>query len=245
MPRSPFPARRPPRRVVKDAFHATLGAVPLLTAGEEVELARRRDAGDGEALDRLIVANLRWAVRVATRHRHVHGGDQDDLEQAAIGGLMRAARKFDPDRGVRFSTYATWWIRQALARHAGEARLIHVPENPQARASEEAARARAIASIDEPNEHGSTPSELLADRGEAPEEAMRREEAAGVLAAAVRRLGPRDAEVLRRRYGLQGGEPETLKEVGDRLGLTRERVRQIEKRARERLARLLAPAVAN
>lgn len=244
MPRSPYPARRPPRRVVKDAFHATLGSTALLTAEEEVELARRRDAGDGEALDRLIVANLRWAVELATRFRHAHGGDQDDLEQDAIGGLVTAARRYDPDRGVRFTTYATWWIRQGLFNNAPAANVIRLPRDPKGRASDRALKAWRPASIDEPSESGSSHAEMLADRGEGPGEAMQRADVVALAAGAVGRLGPRDAEVVRRRFGLDGRPPETLEEVGDRLGLTRERVRQIQKRAMDRLAKLLAPAVA-
>jgi RNA polymerase primary sigma factor len=260
------------------------GRYPLLTAAEEVELAKRIERGDLQAKDRMINSNLRLVVSIAKKYQG-HGLSLLDLIQEGIIGLIRAVEKFDWRRGYKFSTYATWWIRQAVQRGvANKSRTIRIPvhiverEQKIARAereltlklerpptdeevartaklslkhvSEVRAAARAVASLDKPlGEEGDTAfGDIVAtDRSDVEEEVV-----VGLserlLRAAVAKLPEREQQVIKRRYGLDGDQdPKSLETIGREMGLTRERVRQIETQALERLARereiaALAPA---
>jgi RNA polymerase primary sigma factor len=260
------------------------GRYPLLTAAEEVELAKRIERGDRQAKDRMINSNLRLVVSIAKKYQG-HGLSLLDLIQEGIIGLIRAVEKFDWRRGYKFSTYATWWIRQAVQRGvANKSRTIRIPvhiverEQKIARAErelmlklerpptdEEVARtaklslkhvrevraaARAVASLDKPlGDEGDTAfGDIVAtDKSDVEEEVV-----VGLsehlLRAAVAKLPNREQHVIKRRYGLDGDQdPKSLETIGREMGLTRERVRQIETQALERLARereiaALAPA---
>ncbi len=245
----------------------------LLTAAEEVELAKRIERGDRQAKELMINSNLRLVVSIAKRYQG-HGLSLLDLIQEGIIGLIRAAEKFDHRRGFKFSTYATWWIRQAVQRGvANKSRTIRIPvhiverEQKIARAErllaprlgrvpseEEIAEesklplkqvrevrqaARAVASLDKPmgEDSGAAFGDLLPSEQAAVEEELEvslREEALG---RAVGQLPERERRVLTLRYGLAGHEPRSLEAIGRELGVTRERVRQIEAEALERLAR--------
>ncbi len=253
-------------------FMNEVGRYPLLTAQEEVELAKRIERGDKEAKDRMVNSNLRLVVSIAKKYQG-HGLSLLDLIQEGIIGLIRAVEKFDWRRGYKFSTYATWWIRQAVQRGvANKARTIRIPvhiverEQRISRAERELvaklereptdqevakaaklsvkqvrevrAAARAVASLDKPVGEGNGTSfgELFAGHGAEPEEEVNislREEA---LRGAVAQLPEREREVIRLRYGIEGTEPRSLEDIGRTLGLTRERVRQIESHALARLA---------
>ena len=253
-------------------FLNELARYPLLTAAQEVELAKRIERGDREAKERMINSNLRLVVSIAKRYQG-HGVPLLDLIQEGIIGLIRAVEKFDWRRGFKFSTYATWWIRQAVQRAvANKARTIRIPvhvlddarrigraEDRLAAAlgrppeDEEIARElgitleqvrkvreapRSVTSLDKRigEDEGADLYEIVP----APEEPAFFEELdipldAQALRAAVERLPERERDVVLLRYGLDG-DPVSLAEIGRRLGMTRERVRQIETEALERLS---------
>jgi len=242
-----------------------IGKVPLLTAAEEVSLAKRIERNDPTARAALIEANLRLVVSVAKRYAG-RGMAFLDLIQEGNLGLMRAVEKFDYRRGYKFSTYATWWIRQAITRAiADQARTIRVPVhmvetiNRLARVQRQLLqdlgreptvdelalelevtpqRVREIQKISQEPVSLETPvgedddselGDLIEDDGVAgPAEevsrTLRREELWDVLG----QLSERERKVLELRFGLRGEEPRTLEEVGQRFGVTRERIRQIE-----------------
>ena len=253
-------------------FMNEAGRYPLLTAAEEVELAKRIERGDMAAKNRMINSNLRLVVSIAKKYQG-HGLPLLDLVQEGVIGLIRATEKFDWRRGFKFSTYATWWIRQAVQRGvANKARTIRIPvhiverEQRIARAERELAAklerdpadaevakaaklsvkqvrevrdaARAVASLDKPvGDEGDTAfGDLFSGGQDEPEEELHlslREEA---LRHALAELPERERAVIQLRYGIDGGDPKSLEEIGRTLGLTRERVRQIESQALERLA---------
>ncbi|HEY7206791.1 MAG TPA: sigma-70 family RNA polymerase sigma factor [Gaiellaceae bacterium] len=264
----------------KDAFDAAgptqdplklylrqIGDGRLLTAAEERELAQRKDAGDEDAKRRLIECNLRLVMSI-TRNYTKAGVPLLDLIQEGNLGLMRAVEKFDWRMGYKLSTYATWWIRQAVTRAlADQGRTIRLPVHV-AEQERRVMRARRLLTqklnrepllreiakesgftekkvrdllelIEDPisleapvGEGESDYSDLIEDvNAEQPEETtaqgMRSEE----LAEAITRLNPRMRLVITRRFGLDGQPPQTLEQVGAELGITRERVRQLEARA--------------
>jgi RNA polymerase primary sigma factor len=246
---------------------------PLLTAAEEVELSKRIERGDLTAKERMINSNLRLVVSIAKKYQG-HGLSLLDLIQEGIIGLIRAVEKFDWRRGFKFSTYATWWIRQAVQRGvANKSRTIRIPvhiaerEQRLGRAEREltaklgrapsddelaaAAKlslkhlrevrqaARAVTSLDKPlgDDTDSSFGDVAATDHRTPEDEVNISLTEATLQRALAELPERDREVLQMRYGLDGDrEPHSLEEIGRRLGLTRERVRQIESRALEKLA---------
>jgi RNA polymerase primary sigma factor len=253
-------------------FLREAGRHTLLTAAQEVTLAKRIERGDLDAKQVMIQSNLRLVISIAKNYRN-QGLPFLDLIQEGTLGLIRAVEKFDWRRGFKFSTYATWWIRQAVARAlADKARTIRMPVHIVERlqkmnraertlwtmlgreptideiadeanltvqqVNEVRAAARASSSLDAPV--GDTDDAVLGDFVAAedllPEEKVELTLRSQALQAALGTLPERELEVVTLRYGLGGTEPKTLEEIGRRLGLTRERVRQIELDSLRRLA---------
>ncbi|TDF38309.1 RNA polymerase sigma factor RpoS [Alteromonadaceae bacterium M269] len=262
-----------------DATHLYLGEIgyaPLLTAEEEVYFARRALKGDEASRKRMIVSNLRLVVKIARRYNN-RGLALLDLVEEGNLGLIRAVEKFDPERGFRFSTYATWWIRQTIERAImNQTRTIRLPIhvvkelNVYLRASRELAQKldheptaeeiaeslgkpvsdvskmlrlnERITSVDTPigSDNDKALLDMIADeKGHGPEDDLQDKDLKVNIIDWLGDLNPKQREVLARRFGLLGYEPSTLEDVGAEIGLTRERVRQIQVEALRRLRDML------
>lgn len=261
------------------AYLRALARLPRLSPEEERELGRRINAGDPEALRRLVEGNLRFVVSYAKRYRGLGVPFLDLIHEGNLG-LMEAARRFDPDRNVKFITYAVWWVRQAIM-HAlsGQTRAFSLPQ----KLSGLAARfGRQVAELTDQLDRAPTTTEIAedldiseadvdalrliggsdvslsdhvgGDGGEADglelgdlieqatvppvEEELIHQAGVARVREAIDELDEKEREVVTLRFGLdRDGEPRTLQEVGDALGLSRERIRQIESRAKEKLRR--------
>ena len=263
--------------VTTDALQMFLNELrhyPLLSAREEVELAKRIERGDLDAKERLINSNLRLVVSLAKKYP-TYDLTLLDLIQEGIFGLVRAAEKFDWRKGYKFSTYATFWIRQAIQRGIeNRARTIRIPSHVGIRqrkiaaaerelkaklerdpTDEEVADAtglklthlqeareatRTVVSLDRPIGGGAdeeTPfGAILPAEGDTPDEEVAVSLERDAVRRAVAQLPDRQREVVRMRYGIDGSEPQRLSETGRALGISAERVRQIENDALRRLA---------
>jgi RNA polymerase primary sigma factor len=250
-----------------------IGKVPLLTTEEEMALARRKEAGDQEAAQRLMVANLRLVVSIAKKFVGKNLSLADLIQEGNIG-LMRAVEKFDPSKGYKFSTYATWWIRQAVTRAlADQSRTIRIPVHmvetinryqqvmrqliqdlgreplPEEIASEMGEDVEKIRNLIQISQDTVSLDTSVGDEDEdsvledfiedfknvSPDRAAALQLLREYVKEAIKDLLPREQKILEMRFGLSDGVSHTLEEVGEEFGVTRERIRQIEAKALEKV----------
>lgn len=252
-------------------YYREMGNFHLLTPEEEAALALKAKDGDAEAKNRLIECNLRLAVSIARRYQG-KGLSLEDLIQEANLGLMKAVDRYDYKKGFRFSTYATWWIRQSVTRAiADTGRMIRVPVHMNEKlitmkkmatiltdqlgrhpTDEELAEEcnmtldqlfamkkyeMNVASLETPvgEEEDATLGDFVKDESSGPEQIAIQNSLREAIDRLLSDFPARDRYVIERRFRLSGGEPMTLEEIGQELGVTRERVRQIEVKVIRRL----------
>ena len=254
-----------------------IGKVPLLSGEEEVELAKRKEKGDKEAEKKIIEANLRLVVSIAKKFAGAKGLSLLDLIQEGNIGLFRAVEKFEYRKGYKFSTYATWWIRQAITRAlADQSRTIRIPvhmvetinkfqqvqrtliqelgreplaEEIASEMGEDIEKVRYIIKISQDtisletsigdDEEDSTLEDIIEDvKNVTPDRAAALQLLRDYVKNIVAQLSPREQKILEMRFGLTDGVAHTLEEVGQEFEVTRERIRQIESKALEKIRKL-------
>lgn len=271
--KAPTPRKSASLQTPLETYLREINETALLSAKDEQELAKAIGEGDVRARDRMVRANLRLVVNIARGYTGKGLSLQDLIEEGNLG-LLRAVEGFDPRMGTRFSTYASYWIKQSIKRALiNSAKTIRIPaymvellskwRRATARLTEELGRTptpEEIARVlglqkkklpiikkairiynstpqTDQAEAGWSLGEIVMDeRLKTPEDELVEHDSLKHVMAMLQTMDPREAIVLRMRFGLHDFEPHTLKEIGERLGLTRERVRQIETEALSRLA---------
>lgn len=262
-------------RSVLSRYFSEIRAYPLLTKEQEQQLAHRVRTGDKDAFEHLVASNLSFVVKVASEYRNL-GLPLEDLLNEGNLGLIEAARRYDPEKGTKFITYAIWWIRKAILKALAEqVNLVRVPtyqmkKVKQVREAEHTLRkelgraperheisdrldttlkkvdqtlqvhSKEVSLDDTVGKEKKTPvSDYLIDQdSESPEENLIRREGTSLVGDALQHLSEQEQIVVRHRFGLDGCPILTLKEIGEQMGVSRERVRQIETQAKARLRRL-------
>jgi RNA polymerase sigma factor (sigma-70 family) len=245
----------PPRqkgryRGALSSYLSQIRRFPLLTASGERRLATRSMQGEEMAHHGLVQSNLRLVVRIA-RDYAGRGASIEDLISEGNIGLMEAARRFDPARGARFVTYASWWIRKyviaALNRHRAQA-SAPLPHDSQPSSPDAGAESRPylvlwrriLSFSDFAVQDDRTPAEIrIPSKEPVPEDRVQERQASEVLHDVLDLLGDRERAVVEAHYGLRGAPPQSLQAIADQMNCTREWVRQIEQRAIERARRIL------
>ena len=264
-----------PKRIDDDSLRIYLreiGKISLLTKEEEVELAKKIRKGDREALKHLVAANLRFVVKIAKAYQTEQAHLADLINEGNVG-LIKAAEKFDDRRGVRFISYAIWWIRQTILKSvASQYKIVRLPMSKARRVRK---IAKFVQKVRQAEEREPTweeiAKELNIEKGEilealqivrrdfsldlplfegqnspfsqiiestlypSPEELLFHESFRSEMKEALKQLSPREAKILSLYFGLDDQRPHTLEEIGKKIGLSRERIRQIKVRALERL----------
>jgi len=265
------------REIATDSLNAYIRDIAKfkpLSGDDEKVLGRRIQGGDQEAVKRLVEANLRFVVHYAKRYRGLGMSYMDLIHEGTLG-LMEAAKRFDPERNVKFISYAVWWVRQAIFHALSEhARVFRLPQKLSGQVSKlSAAREKLKSELERPPtiaelaERTALPpaevEQLLLAAGDdvslstavgddgglelgdtleqdtvpSVEVEMIRSSFERRIQGMVSGLDEKEREVIRMRFGLDGEEPKTLQEIGEAMGLSRERIRQIESRAKEKLRR--------
>ena len=251
-----------------DIYLKQISLVPLITVQEEIELAKKISQGDQQAREKMITANLRLVVKIAQDYAHIGLSILDLINEGNIG-LMKAVERFDPTKGGKLSTYASWWIKQSIKRAlANQSKTIRLPVHmvdrvsqirrksaelteqlgreptndelaeemniPVSRISHLKSVSKKPASLESSinNEDGSTLGDLVPDKNAvSPSESLQSKSLIGDVDQVLSTLEPREADIIRLRFGLEGRDPLTLEEVGSQIGITRERVRQLQEQA--------------
>lgn len=264
-----MPARR---ETTIETYLRDVNRVPLLTADEEKELARKIRQGDLHAREKMIRANLRLVVSIAKNYVN-RGLSLLDLIEEGNLGLLKAVERFDPTKGFRFSTYGTWWIKQAIRRAlVNQAKTVRIPSymvemiakwksisaELQMKLGRPPKESEIRSTLGLPAESfeilkrtmnssiaNSRPISLeliwssrdtaLSDKVFQQKDETYSQEDMRMVEEILGAIDEREAEILKLRYGLEDGKPLTLREIGERLGITRERVRQVEKQALRKL----------
>ena len=267
---------QPAELSVMRTYMREIGKTPLLTPKEEIELAARIKKGDKEARDRMISANLRLVVKIANDYNNFGLPLLDLISEGNIG-LIKAVERFDPSKGGKLSTYAAWWIKQAIKRAlANQSKTIRLPvhlvdkiskmrqvtsklaeELDREPTNDEIAYAMGVSanrvahlksvsvrpsSLDAPvGDDGDTNfGDLIGDDMQStPLENFQQKSVYGDMQSVIELLDPRESEVIRLRFGLDGNHPLTLEEVGEKFDITRERVRQIQMIALHKMRRIM------
>ncbi|MFT4515169.1 MAG: RNA polymerase primary sigma factor [Planctomycetota bacterium] len=260
-----------------DTYLADINEVALLAPEQEIELSKRIQVGDLEAREHMIRANLRLVVSIAKNYVNRGLSFMDLIEEGNIG-LMKAVEKFDHNAGCRFSTYATWWIKQGIRRSlVNTVKTVRVPSYMSEivsrwkatamelnyRLGRQATTGEIAEELDLPENNwdvvrdtvqansqpmhsvnddaGAAFADVIEDtRTRSPEDQILEAMEIGRMHELIERLDTREARILRLRFGLGNGEPMTLKAIGKRFGLTRERVRQMEQQALEKLGEVMS-----
>jgi RNA polymerase primary sigma factor len=273
----PILMQQAPEQSSLDIYMQQISDIPLLTVQDEIDLAARIAKGDTEAREIMITSNLRLVVKIAQEYSNL-GLSVLDLINEGNMGLMKAVERFDPSKGGKLSTYASWWIKQAIKRAlANQSKTIRLPvhmvdrvtliRRTAAKLSESLGReptneeiaetlnlpatrvshlrnvSTKPASLDSPinEEDGSTLGEVVPDEKSVdPYESLKSKSLIGDVNLVLSMLEPREADIIRLRFGLDGRDPLTLEQVGEQIGITRERVRQLQDQALRDLRKKMA-----
>jgi len=258
-------------------YHSLKKCVPLSLAEEDALIRRLHSHPNAEDRSRLITSNLRFVVTIAKRYAQ-HGIPLEDLINEGNIGLIEAVRRFDPDRGTRFITYAVWWIKKSILAAIANQSLIRVPQYQQRKLKSVQEEEKSLATLNDGGSRMKDLDERLADASQAvdellgsmprgfalaerygsrpgadserpvddfladdtavsPELRMIEEEDERIFAEALSALKPLERRIIRGRFGMEDGTPRLLRELADEVGLSRERVRQIEMDAKSRMRR--------
>ena len=207
-----------------EIYFKQINSIPLLTAEQEKVLAEKAWKGDKNAIDTLVVSNLRFVAKVANAYKTFLKDDDLKIEDLIMEGnvaLMAAARKFDPTKGVRFCTYAVWWIKNAIFRTVAKKKM---------QAPSWSAAGLDLAFV----------NSIADERCQTPEDLAVNDNAARIVCDALNMLKPKERAVLQLRYGFDSAECMTLQQIGESMGHTKEGIRQLEKSGLNKLRKQLA-----
>jgi RNA polymerase primary sigma factor len=254
-----------------------ISSIPLISVQEEIELSDKIKNGDEKARETMITANLRLVVKIAQQYANIGLSLLDLINEGNIG-LMKAVERFDPTKGGKLSTYASWWIKQSIKRAlANQSKTIRLPVHmvdrvmqmrrtsaeleerlgreptdeelasemnlPVSRVSHLKSVSKKPTSLDSPlgDDENSTLGEVVPDNNAVnPFEKLQSKSLIGDVNLVLSKLEPREADIIRLRFGLEGRDPLTLEEVGEKIGVTRERIRQLQEQALRQLRKNMA-----